>query len=198
MPRSGVEIIKDDLTPLLREVRFRMNEEQRKFALRKICAQVVASNHRNFVAAKFAPTMGAELSPWRSWNLGKGMYYSPGTCGYRRKRDSQWHWNKRASGYGKGEKGTRYSESSQLLQDTGRLRNSIGTAEVRQGLGSNEFGILSVDGNGFTVGTKVPYASKQNDMRSIISIDRITIEKIVSFLIRYLSGAPIPNNLEAL
>jgi len=154
-------ITKDDLTPLLQQVQFVVGPEGRKLLLQSIQIQTAGDNIRNFTNEEYADSRG-QITKWDKFKK---------STLYRNKQDASKGYNRRPSG-------AKYSAQSKLVQDTGAIRNSIGSI---RGKGYNKR--LAKTTKLYTeYGTSVSYAGKQNEMRTLLGIANTTWKKIYNII----------------
>jgi len=155
---TGADIVKDELTKRIKEIQASMSPEAKKAALREINTMWKASNVRRFDGEEYAKKDGS-ITKWDK--------FKDSTLKYQTKKGTV--WRRRASAYRnydgskKAKPGrARYSSSSKLLKDTGRLRLSVGLNGAGQ--------IIDTTSKYTELGTRVKYAAYQHSMRPVVSI----------------------------
>jgi len=202
MAETGCRIIKDELTPFLQQAKKALGGEGRKKMLKEINMQVLRDSTLLYKAEEYADENG-NVKKWMTWNKNKG-HIQPGTTKYK---DGTWKLThsayigaKAAISAGKFRKGEayyikgahsqqlnlktisgkRYSLSSKLNQDTGNLVNSIGS--------TGRGGINKTTSVFTELGTKVSYAEKQNNLRSLLSISLACFQKLYNIIFKNILG----------
>jgi len=158
----GVTIIRDEITPFMKELKSSLSPDGMKKMLGKIQVQAIGDNIRTFTKEQYADD-GGTVKDWDK--------FKDSTLFYVRKTVGVKVWRKRPSGQ-------RYSASSKLVQDTGTTRNSIGSTGNR--------GINKTTSSYTEYGTAVSYAEGQNNRRPLLGVSSATWKKIYNIIFKFM------------
>lgn len=167
----GITIVKDELTPLLEQMKKGMQNPP----WAAILEQAKSDNDRLFDSEKGADDDGV-VKDWITWNMGKG--HIPGGTTQVKGTGVRWKWPQGGIWKRRHSNKRFYSAESKLLQDDSTLRKSIGS--------KGEGGIYKTTREGAEFGTALDYAIRQHGMRPIVSVTSETMKKILRLITKLM------------